>query len=57
VANKRTEIVHRYNMILDRLLSRKLLTSEERELRNEVAIVVTLHDDRADKSEALPAIQ
>jgi hypothetical protein len=34
-----------------------LLTAEERELRNDVAIVVMLHDDRADKSEPLPAIQ
>ena len=57
VATRRTEIVQRYHMILDRLYSRKLLTLEERELRNEVAIVVTLYDERADKSEPLPPIQ
>jgi hypothetical protein len=57
VANTRTEMVQRYRMILDGLFSRKLLTAEERELRNDVAIVVMLHDDRADKSEPLPAIQ
>jgi hypothetical protein len=57
VATRRAEIVQRYNMILDGLFSRKLLTPEERELRNDVAIVVPLHDERADKSEPLPPIQ